>query len=194
VLTATTDEFRDRLTRRHLAAVEVAPEPTEIRRFQRGWWDGGVRVPSLIVRLRGHGRARLVETGGQVVALPVSGWRARRAIRRMRRRAVVDPRLLAFAADPSAHVETRLPLVRQRSDAPRGRPTMPRQRTDLPRLVVHIEQETDVVRCSAPDCAALVEIPPPGRLVTDSACPRCGRVELPAQQTSPLMTALTVLS
>jgi hypothetical protein len=71
-------------------------------------------------------------------------------------------------------------VVRQRTDdLPIGRPTMPRFRSGLPRIVVHIEQQDDTVRCGAANCSALVPIPPPGRLISDVGCPRCGRVALP---------------
>ncbi len=191
------EEVRDRLTRIYLASTGEAPQAMQVRRFRRRWWDGAAHTPSVVVAIDGA-RCRLVQHGGRVVALPASGWRARRAIRRLRRRATVDPQLLALAAkrmDPRLDGKPRVAVVRQRTgDLPVGRPSMPRRsRLDAPRVIVHIEQDTDFVRCSGPNCSALVQIPPPGRLFTDAACPRCGRIELAAQQTSP-RTGLAVVS
>jgi hypothetical protein len=189
-------ELRDRLTRQHLAATGEAPEATEVRGFDRQWWDGAAHVPAVIVRLAGSGRCRLVETGGHVVAVPARGWRARRAIRQMRRRAEVDPQLLDLARhelDPAHDGRPRVSVVRQRSDLPMGQPTTPRRTTMLPGRVVHIEQGADVVRCGSATCAALVPIPPPGRLIAGTACPRCGRVELPGLQVSPSSTRRVAL-
>ncbi|MFL6237870.1 MAG: hypothetical protein ACJ735_00060 [Actinomycetes bacterium] len=184
----TTEELRDRLTRQHLARTGEAPEPADVRRFSRDWWDGAVRVPSLLVRLPGAGRCRIVQTGGAVVALPASRWRARRTLARLRQRPTVDPRLVALAGrrpDPHPERAPRMSLVAQRSDHPRGLPLRPRSRNGLPVRVVHIEQQADIVRCGSANCAALVPIPPPGRLQSEPACPGCGRIELPAQQMSP---------
>src|SRR5947199_3509439 len=101
----TTEELRDRLTRQHLSACGEAPEAANVRQFRREWWDGGTHVPSLVVDLQGT-RCRLVQVGGHVVALPANRWRARRAIRRLRRRVTVDPRLVALAQrHPDRHVD-----------------------------------------------------------------------------------------
>jgi hypothetical protein len=199
VTPATTEELRDRLTRLHLMSAGEAAEATDVRNFRRNWWDGAARVPAVVVRLGVGGRAsrcRLVENGGQVIALPAVGWRARRAIRRLRRRAAVDPRLLALARrTPDVRVDDTRPVsvVRQRSYLP-DQQKMSRRTADPPKLAVRIEQEADVVRCRGANCAALVPIPPPGRLLNDAACPRCGRVELPAQQVSPATTEPSLLS
>jgi hypothetical protein len=193
-VTSGDEELRDRLTRQHLTDTGEAPEASDVRGFHRGWWDGGAHVPAAVVRLDGAGRCRLVENGGTVVALPATGWRARRAIRKLRQEATVDPQLLELARhelDPALDGRPRVSIVQQRSglaDLPTGRPSMPRRATTLPCRVVHIEQGADVVRCTSPNCAALVPIPPPGRLITGTSCPRCGRVELPAQQGSPVST------
>ena len=180
-----TEELRDRLTRSYLAHTGEAPQAMQVRRFRRRWWDGATRTPSVVVVIDGA-RCRLVQHGGHVIALPASGWHARRAIRRLRRRASVDPQLLALAAKrPDLRLEDkpRVAVVRQRAgDLPLGRPSLPRRsRLDVPRVIVHIEQEQDFVRCSGPNCSALVQIPPPGRLSSAAAaCAQCGRIELPA--------------
>jgi hypothetical protein len=110
-------------------------------------------------------------------------------IRRFRRGwwdgAVRIPALAFAQARPMQRdVVPRIPVVR-RGDLPIAKPTTPRRRADLPQLVVRIDQEADVLRCTGANCSALVPIPPPGRLLGDTSCPRCGRVELPAQQVSP---------
>jgi hypothetical protein len=178
-----TEELRDRLTRSHLSTAGEGPAAADVRRFRARWWDGAARVPALVVDLEGAGRCRLVETGGQVIALPAGGWRARRAIRRLRRPPVVDRRLLALARrqpDPMAASTSRVVIVRQRSeDLPLGQPTVPQSRFDRPRPVVRIAQEADVVHCGSSRCSALIPIPPPGGQITETTCPRCGRVALP---------------
>lgn len=193
-----TEELRDRLTRSHLSAAGEAPEPREARRYRRRWWDGAARVPALVVDIEGAGRCRLVETGGQIVALPAGSRRARRAIRRLRRRATVDPRLLALARgelDARRDGQPFMSVGRQRTDdLPVGRPTIPQPRFDRPRPVIRIDQDIDVVRCSARGCAALVPIPPPGRLISDASCPRCGRVELPRPRTLDLQLRMAAQS
>jgi hypothetical protein len=177
------EELRDRLTRGHLIATGEAAQPDDVRTFRRRWWDGGAHVPAVVVQLDDSSRCRLVETGGRVVALPARGWRARRAIRRLRRPPVVDRRLLALARrqpDPLAASTSRVAIVRQRSeDLPLGQPTVPQSRFDRPRPVVRIAQEADVVHCGSSRCSALIPIPPPGGLITETTCPRCGRVALP---------------
>jgi hypothetical protein len=175
-------DLRDRLTRGHLAVAAERPLPVDGRAFRRSWWDGAAWVPALVVWLPGPGRGtrcRLVEMGGQVIALPAAGWRARRAIRRLRRRATVDPRLLAFARRqpaPTTDSAPRVAVVHQRTDMPHGRPTMPRTRRSIPPPLIELQQGADAVRCAHANCAALVPIPPPGRLITaDVVCTRCGR-------------------
>jgi hypothetical protein len=191
----TTEEVRDRLTRQHLSSCGEAPQAGNVRRFRREWWDGAAHAPSLVVDLEGT-RCRLVQVGGQVVALPANRWRARRAIRRLRRRATVDAGLIALAQrgpDPRLDDRPRVTVVRQRKgDEPPGRPTMRRPRRDAPRLVVHIDQDADVVRCGTTTCSALVPIPPPGRLLGETSCPQCGRVQLPTQQLSPSGASLVL--
>jgi hypothetical protein len=176
-------ELRDRLTQTHLRTAAEAPEAANIVRFRRAWWDGAARVPSLIVRLSTEGgtrRCRLVETGGRVVAVPAAGWRARRALARLRRPAAVDPALLLLttkgAADPRLDVRPRVTVVSLlQDDRPRGRPTLPSTRRTVTPLVL-IEQRGDAVRCEQPSCAGLVPIPPPGRITgRPAACMRCGR-------------------
>jgi hypothetical protein len=194
VTAANTDELRDRLTCAHLSTAAAAPATAEVREYRRRWWDGAARVPALVVEVEGAGRCRLVEAGGQVIALPAGSWRARRAIRRLRRRANLDPRLLALARgnlDPRRESEPRVSVVRQRTDdLPVGRPTMPLPRFDRPRPVVRIDQDDDVVRCSSRNCSALVPIPPPGRLLGDATCPRCGRTALPAPPRDRMIIAI----
>jgi hypothetical protein len=155
----------------------------DVVRFRRTWWDGAARVPSLVVRLstgEGPRRCRLVETGGQVVAVPATGWRARRALRRLRRPANVDPALLLLATkgapDPRLDGRPRVTLVPTwQDDRPRGRPTVPSTRRGVVPLVL-VEQLGDVVRCEQPNCAGMVPIPPPGRITgRPAACMRCGR-------------------
>ncbi|MDX6285277.1 MAG: hypothetical protein QOG53_762 [Frankiales bacterium] len=178
-------ELRDRLTRAHLRAAAEGAEVGDLVRFRRGWWDGAVRVPSLVVRLgpgRGRQRCRLVEThDGQIIALPASSWRARRALRRLRRPAAVDPALLLLATKGAA--DTRLDgrpgvvvVPRPHDDRPHGQPTSPPSPRRTTARVLLIEQLGDAVRCGHAACAGLVPIPPPGRISgRPTACSRCGR-------------------
>jgi hypothetical protein len=163
--------------------VAEAPDVSDVVRFRRGWWDGAARVPSLVVRFStgdGVRRCRLVETGGQVVAVPAAAWRARRALRHLRRPATVDPALLLLATkgslDPRLDGRPRVRLVPPwQDDRPRGRPTLPATRRSVVPLVL-VEQLGDAVRCEQPSCAGMVPIPPPGRVTgRPSACMRCGR-------------------
>ena len=178
-------DLRDRLTRSHLRAAAEGAHASNVVRFRRAWWDGAARVPSLVVRLateRGTARCRLVETsGGQVIALPVQGWQARRVLRRLRRPAAVDPTLLLLttkgAADPRLDGPPRVTIAPAvHDDRPCGRPTPPAatRRGVAPLRVV--EQLGDAVRCGYAACAGLIPIPPPGRIVgRPVACSRCGR-------------------
>ena len=180
-------ELRDRLTRVHLQTAAERPEPGEVIGFHRRWWDGAARVPSLVVRLstgQGHRRCRLVEAGGHVVALPCAGWRARRALRQLRRPAVPDPALLLLAAkggaDPRLDGRPRVTLVpppiAPGDDLPRGRPSRPAMARRIVVPLVVVEQHDDAVRCPEPNCAGLVPIPPPGRITVQvTRCSRCGR-------------------
>jgi hypothetical protein len=43
------------------------------------------------------------------------------------------------------------------------------------RPLLVIEQQPDALRCHNDACAALVPVPPPGRLATDAGCAHCGR-------------------
>jgi hypothetical protein len=191
-------DLRDRLTCGWLTAAAEGPRPVDAATFRRSWWDGAVRVPTLIVRFVGAtGRSsyRLVETGGQVIALPASGWRARRALRRLRRPATVDPRLLALARDldPTSEQPARVAVVRQRGDLPRGRPTLPSTHRTMPAPLVELEQDCDAVRCSHADCAALIPIPPPGQPLTDDiVCVGCGRPAFELTQPAAVRTAQRV--
>src|SRR5205085_7554318 len=93
-------ELRDRLTRSRLSSAAEGPTAGGIVEFRRSWWDGDTWRPALVARVSTgvrDPRCRLVELGGQVVALPASGWRSRRVIRRLRRGATVGPGLLALA-------------------------------------------------------------------------------------------------
>ena len=67
------EQLRDELTReRLLAAVDHLPGIV-VERFDRAWWDGQVRVPSLVVRGgRRQQRMRVVETDGSCLVVPLS--------------------------------------------------------------------------------------------------------------------------
>jgi hypothetical protein len=87
------DELRDELTRRQLlAAVDHLPG-LAVESFDRAWWDGQVRVASLVVRGgRRMRRMRVVETEGACVVVPFSRRLAHRwlAARRRPRRVELD--------------------------------------------------------------------------------------------------------
>ena len=169
--------LRDRLTRLTLRAVPESPAESDVVRFRRRWWDGAAYVPSVVVRSR-SGRYRLAETTAGIVPLPASSRHARRALRRIRRPITCDPRLvtLARARRGGAPGLSRLTIVRlPDTGRPSGRPSLPARPLGLGPLV-RIEQEGDVLRCSGTGCAALVPVPPPGRLIAGkpSRCPGCG--------------------
>ena len=181
-MTAAARQLVEHTTSAHLRAVGEAPATADIVAFRRDWWDGAAHVPCLVVDVPvgpNGGRCRLVEICGHVVALPASTWRARRAIRRLRRPAVTDPGLLASARnelDPRLDGRPRLTLVGPPADQPVGVPTLPVQRRSEAVPVIRIEQRADGVRCTQYDCAALVPIAPPGEFIAGAGgCPRCGR-------------------
>ncbi|HVA60783.1 MAG TPA: hypothetical protein VNG13_09655 [Mycobacteriales bacterium] len=72
---------RDRRTVERLTTGLV---DADVLAFEPGWWDGAVRGPAVVVRIRGQ-RHRLVEVAGRVLVLPGRDWRSRRALGRWRR-------------------------------------------------------------------------------------------------------------
>jgi len=87
------EQFRDELTRGRLLAVVNHLSGLVVETFDRAWWDGQVRIPSLVVRagLRMQ-RMRVVETDGVCLVVPFSRRLARRwlAARRRPRRVELD--------------------------------------------------------------------------------------------------------
>ena len=87
------EELRDELTRQRLLSVVDHLTGMTVEGFDRAWWDGQVRVPSLVVRSGRHmRRLRIVETEGTCVVVPFSRRLAHRwlAARRRPRRAELD--------------------------------------------------------------------------------------------------------
>lgn len=87
------EQLRDELTRGRLLAVVSHLPGLVVETFDRAWWDGQVRIPSLVVRagLRMQ-RMRVVETDGVCVVVPFSRRLAGRwlAARRRPRRVELD--------------------------------------------------------------------------------------------------------
>jgi hypothetical protein len=80
------EQLRDELTRqRLLTAVDHLPGLV-VESFDRAWWDGQVRVPSLVVRGgRRLQRMRVVETDGTCLVVPFSRRLASRWLSARRR-------------------------------------------------------------------------------------------------------------
>ena len=85
------EHVRDELTRaRLLAAVDHLPGVV-VESYDRGWWDGQVRVPSLVVRGgRRQQRMRVVETDGMCFVVPFSRRLASRWLSARRQAGLVD--------------------------------------------------------------------------------------------------------
>lgn len=80
------EDLRDQLTRgRLLATVDHLPGIV-VEGFDRNWWDGQVRVASVVVRAgRRMRRMRVVETNGDCVVVPFSRRLAHRWLAARRR-------------------------------------------------------------------------------------------------------------
>jgi hypothetical protein len=87
------EDLRDELTRQRLLSVVDHLTGMTVESFDRWWWDGQVRLPSLVVRTgRRMRRLRIVETEGTCVVVPFSRRLAQRwlAARRRPQRAELD--------------------------------------------------------------------------------------------------------
>jgi hypothetical protein len=81
---------RDMRTLRRLLAVLQPTDTVVVSEYLHRWWDGAAHSPCLRARVAGR-RVRVVETAGRAVVLPAAGWRARRALRRIRAEASGAP-------------------------------------------------------------------------------------------------------
>lgn len=130
--------LRDRLTQEWLAS-SVGIAEADVVEYDAAWWDGTAYDRCVVVDVDGR-RMRIVEEAGEAVVVPMS------------RRAAA--RLLAERRQVRAS-ELTVPAPRPPS-------------LEALQLVVLDADDSDVVRCSRPDCGAL-------RPIADAApCPRCG--------------------
>ena len=91
---AAPEQVRDELTRQRLQAVVSHLTGLTVESFDRAWWDGQVRVPSLVVRGGRHmRRIRVVETDGVCVVVPFARRLAHRWLAARRRPGQAELRL-----------------------------------------------------------------------------------------------------